>query len=349
MAEPFRVAFSGDFFRHDGRACFPDADWHALEDDPRVEIVRLDMGPEITPDQIETVDALMLLLPRVAPASFHPNRRLSVIARFGVGYDTLDLAACTANDCALVIGPDGVRRPVAVSIITLMLALTMRLRDKDRIAREGPEGWARKTDYNGLGLTGRTLGSIGLGNIGGEMFRLAAPFGLRFIAHDPEAAPERFAVLGVESVDLDSLFRQADVLAVNCPLSEATRGLVNAQRLALMKPSAYLINTARGPIVDQAALTEALRAGRIAGAGLDVLEQEPPAPDEPLLALDNVIVTPHALCFTDELFRGLAAADSAAAMAVMAGAEPVNVVNREVLVRPGFQAKLAAYKACFGD
>ena len=128
----------------------------------------------------------------------------------------------------------------------------------------------------GVGLVGRTLGSLGIGNIGAEVFRLAKPFDMKFIAHDPYADKAVAAELGIELVGLEDLFRRADVLSVSCPLTPETRHLVNAERLALMKPTAYLINTARGPIVDQKALTKVLQERRIAGAGLDVLEQEPP-------------------------------------------------------------------------
>ena len=132
---------------------------------------------------------------------------------------------------------------------------------------------------------------------------------MRFIAHDPYADPKLAAELGVELVGLEDVFRRSDVVSVNCPLSPQTHHLVTAERLALMKPTAYLINTARGPIIDQKALTEALKERRIAGAGLDVLEQEPPDPDDPILKLDNVILTPHALCWTDQCFAGNGAAD----------------------------------------
>ena len=199
----------------------------------------------------------------------------------------------------VTITPDGVRRPVAVSILTFVLALAGNLFVKDGLAREGAAGFARRSDHMGVGLIGRTLGSIGLGNIGAEMFRMFAPLGMRFIAHDPYVSEADAAVLGITLVDLDRLFRGSDFLAVNLPLTPETEKLVDARRLAMMKPSAYLINTSRGPIVDPAALVAALSDGTIAGAGIDVFDPEPPSPDDPLLGLDNVIVTPHALCWTD--------------------------------------------------
>lgn len=346
--EKFRVAISGDFLKPDGSPSFPEFDLAPLQARANLETVILDPGPEVTAEQLAEIDALILLGPRVTAESLQPGGRLAIVARFGVGYDNVDVPACTANDVALVITPDGVRRPVAVSILTLMFALTGKLMVKDRLARRGPPGWAEKTDHNGVGLVGRTLGSIGIGNIGAEMFRLAKPLDMRFIAHDPFADTAVARELGVELLDLEEVFRQADVLCVNCPLNDETRGLVNAERLALMKPSAYFINTARGPIVDQAALTEVLAAGRIAGAGLDVLAQEPPEPDDPILSLDNAVITPHALCWTDQMFAGNGAADVKAALDVMSGRVPAGIVNREVVERPGWRAKLADYETRFG-
>jgi phosphoglycerate dehydrogenase-like enzyme len=200
----------------------------------------------------------------------------------------------------------------------------------------------------GVGLVGRTLGSIGIGNIGAELFRLARPFDMKFIAHDPFADRKVAAELGIELVGMEDLFRRADILCVNCPLTAETRHLVNAERLALMKPTAFLINTARGPIVDQKALTKVLAERRIAGAGLDVLEAEPPAPDDPILKLDNTILTPHALCWTDQCFAGNGAADVKAVLDIQHGRVPRGVVNRAVLDQPRFKARLEAYRGRFG-
>ena len=344
----FRVALSADFRKPDGSPSFPEFDLSPLEDHPDIDMFYLEPEPEISASQLTEVDALILLAPRVSTASLTPNGRLAVVARFGVGYDNVDLAACSAHDVAVVITPDGVRRPVAVSILTLVFALSGKLFVKDHLARRGPAGWAEKTVHNGIGLVGLTLGSVGMGNIGAEMFRLARPLDMRFIAHDPYVDQAPAAELGVTLTDLDTVFREADFVCVNCPLSDDTHHLVDAQRLGLMKPTAFLINTARGPIVDQAALTDALRDGRIAGAGLDVFEQEPPDADEPLLALDNVIVTPHALCWTDQLFAGSGAADVRAVTTVMEGRVPSGIVNRDVVDRPGWKARLARHARQFG-
>ena len=224
-----------------------------------------------------------------------------------------------------------------------MLALTGKLMVKDQLARLGAPGFAARGEHMGVGLVGKTLGSLGVGNIGAEMFRLARPFDMKFIAHDPFADPKVAAELNIELVGIDELFGRADILTVNCPLTDETRHVVNSERLGLMKNSAYLINTARGPIVDQKALTEILTKRGIAGAGLDVFETEPPEPNDPLLKLDNVILAPHALCWTDQCFAGNGAADVRAVLEVQHGRMPRGVVNRDVLEQAGFKSKLKAY------
>jgi D-3-phosphoglycerate dehydrogenase len=336
----FRVALTGDFLKPDGSPAYPDFDLSPLAADPRIDHAYLPVGDEIEPGRLDGYDAVVLLRARFTRASVPRDGRLAIVARFGVGYDTVDVAACTAAGIALTITPSGVRRPVAVAILTLLLALAGRLTDKDRLTRSGAEGYARRSAFMGVGLVGRTLASIGIGNIGAELFRLARPFDMRMIAHDPHADPRIAAELGVALVDAETVFREGDFVALNCPLTPRTRHFVNAERLALMKPSAFLINTARGPVVDQAALVAALTARRIAGAGLDVLEREPPDPDDPLLRLDNVILTPHALCHTDQCFAGIGAAALRSVRDVLEGRVPEGLVNAEVLDNPAWKRRL---------
>ena len=343
MADKFRVALSGDFKKPDGSPTFPDFDLEPLKNAPGVEMAFLPAANPIEARHLADFDALILLVPRFARESIPQGGRLSVVARFGVGYDNVDVDVCTEAGIAVAITPDGVRRPVAVSIIAFMLALTGKLLIKDRLTRAGPAGFNQRAEHMGMGLVGLTLGSLGIGNIGAEMFRLAKPFEMKFIAHDPFADRAVAAELGVELTSLEEVFRRSDVLAVNCPLTAETRHLVDAERLALMKPSAFLINTARGPIVDQKALTDALIERRIAGAGLDVFETEPPPESDPILKLDNVILTPHALCWTDQCFAGNGAADVQAVIDVQHGRVPRGVVNRKVLDDPRFHARLKSY------
>lgn len=346
--DTFRIALSGDFRKEDGSPTFPSFDLSPILDHSRAELVWVDPVDGVIPsDPLEDCDALILLMPRFAASSVPKSGRLAMVARFGVGYDNVDIPTCDANGIALVITPDGVRRPVAVSIITYVLALSQKLMIKDRLCREGPDGWAKRGAYMGEGLIGKTFGQLGIGNIGAEVFRLAAPFGMRLIAHDPYADADIAKTLGVELVSCEELFAEADFLSVSVPLNSDTHHYVNSARLATMKPTAYVINTARGPVVDQRALYEALSSGALAGAGLDVFETEPAPADEPLFKMDNVIVTPHALCWTDECFAGNGAADIVAAFEVMQGRTPSGIVNRGIVDNPIWKAKLEGYAKIF--
>jgi len=337
----FRVGITRDFLSADGTLGYGDIGL-ALLDQPNVEReFLLSSEMEISPAVADAYDALLVLAPRVSERTLAGCRRLGLVARFGVGYDTVDVPACTRNDVLLSITPDGVRRPVAVSALTLILALSHKLLIKDKLIRAGR--WSDKLDHLGMGLTGRTLGVIGLGNIGREVFRVALPLGMRHVGHDPFVAADQATAMGVQWLELDRLLAEADFVVICCALTATTRRLIDARRLALMKPTAYLINVARGPIVDQAALTAVLKERRIAGAGLDVFDPEPIDPRDPLLALDNVILSPHALCWTDECFAGNGRSACEAILDYAAGRPPRHVVNREVLDRPGMQAKLKRF------
>ena len=326
----FRVGVSRDFLTPDGTYDYNDLGLQVLEDAPGVHWEWLaERSPELRPDQLSDIDGLLLLGARVTAASLEGSQRLRIIARFGVGYDTVDVDACTRNGIVLTNTPDAVRRPVATAALTLLLSLSLRLRAKDQITRAGQ--WAERLAYMGTGLAGRTLGVVGLGNIGLEIFRLAAPFEMRFVGADPYANAESLAPLNIELMDLPELCSTADFVVIACALTPETRGLFSADCIARMKPTSFLVNIARGPIVDQAALTEALQNQRIQGAGLDVFEKEPIDPDDPLLKLDNVLVAPHALCWTDQMFSGMGGDACHSIVDVARGRAPKHVVNREVL------------------
>jgi len=326
----FRVGITKDNIKSDGKPIFDESAFKILREAGIDYEFLAEYEAELTPETASKYDALAVMLAKVTRRTVSgPDRKLKLIARFGVGYDTVDVPACTENGVILAITPDGVRRPVATSALTFMLMLAQKVMVKDRLTREGR--WGERLNHMGTGLSGRVLGSIGVGNIGSELFRLAAPFGMRHMACDPYVTQESVAPLGVKLVDMDTLFREADFLCVNCPLSEETRKLVGARQFSLMKPGAYFINTARGPIVDEKALYDVLSSRRIAGAAIDVFEQEPVAPDNPLLKLDNIVVTPHHICLTDECINTIAASVFSACRDVAAGRVPKNVVNQEVL------------------
>lgn len=339
MARPFRLGLTRDFLNPDGSLGFGDIGLERLAENPRITHEFLpDCGGEIPGDLANQFDALLVLAPKVTAATVNNGDRLTLVARFGVGYDNVDVAACTRNNVLLTITPSGVRRPVAVSALAFLLALSHRMFAKDKITREGR--WSEKMRHNGVGLTGRTLGIIGLGNIGREIARLATPLEMRHVAFDPHVTRAD----GVELLSLDELLRQSDFVCIACALTPETHHLLNAARLALMKPTAFLINVARGPIVDQAALTRVLQEKRIAGAALDVFEKEPIDPNDPLLTLDNIIVAPHAICWTDELFRGIGRSAVESVLDVAAGRVPQDVVNRDVIGQAALQEKLSRFR-----
>jgi len=235
-----------------------------------------------------------------------------------------------------------VRRPVATAILTFLLALSTRLLIKDRLTREGR--WAERTNYHGVGLVGRTLGSIGVGNIGHEVFKLAMPLDMRHIAFDPWARQEDVADLRVTLTDMDTVMAESDFLTLCCPLNEKTRHLLGEKELRKMKPSAFLINMARGPVVDESALTRALTERWIQGAGLDVFEQEPTPVDNPLLKLDNVILAPHSLAWSDHMYMNEWNDILGQMNSIRSGTVPSGLVNVEVWDSPQFQRKLERFR-----
>ena len=343
----FRVGFSADFCDQQGQPVFPDIGLSLLEGIPRIshEFVA-EYRDEYSPHHLADYDVLISLKPKVTAQSLHGVSRLCAIGRCGVGYDNVDLEACTEQGIAVFITPAGVVRPVAESIVLFVLALSHNLLRKDRLVRRGL--WAESARPLGREPRQRIFGTIGLGNIASEAIRLLRVFDVgRFLAFDPYITPERAAQLGVEAVSLEELLRLSDYVLVNCPLTPQTRGLLGRPQFALMKPDAMLINTARGPIVDESALIEALQTGRIGGAALDVFEKEPLSPDSPLATMENVILTSHSIAWTEELFRDMGRIDCQGALAVYRGEAPDHVVNPRVLNHPAFLQKLAGYKAAF--
>jgi len=341
---PFRVGLSADFLDENRQLVFPDIGLSLLESQPSIEHAFLpDYRAEYIPEQLEDFDVLISLKPRVTAASIAGVERLCAIGRCGVGYDNVDTIACTERDIAVYITPAGVTRPMGESIVLLVLALGHNLVRKDRLVRQGR--WAESTRPLGREPRGRTIGTIGLGRIAKEALRLLAVFHVdRFLAFDPVLTADDARKFGVESVSLDELLRRSDYVLINCPLNQETHHLIGERELGLMKPEAVLINTARGPIVDEGALIRVLEEKRIRAAALDVFEREPLDPDSPLLNLDNVILTSHSVGWTEELFRDMGRIDCEGALAIKSGQPPAHVVNPAVLQRRGFQRKLDQYR-----
>ena len=343
-AQPFRVGFSADFCREDGSLAFPDIGLSLLDAVAGVsyEFIK-DYRGEYIPTQIAEYDVLISLKPRITAQSLEGVTRLCAIGRCGVGYDNVDLQACTEHGIAVYITPGGVIRPVAESILLMILALSHRLLEKDGMVRRGH--WAESTHRLGREPRDRTVGTIGMGNIATEAIRLLRALNVRrFLAYDPYASQLRAQELGVELVSLDKLLGESDYVLVNCPLNSETRGLLGTDQFLRMKPDAVVINTARGPIVDEAALIAALQKGRIAGAALDVFETEPLSADSPLTSMNNVLLTSHSIAWTEELFRDMGRIDCQGALAIYEGKVPPSVVNPQVLSNPRFTEKLEKWK-----
>jgi len=340
----FRIGLSPDFYT-DAKGKFEEVIEEHLGAAKNVEFgpMPAQPGKVATPDALDQFDAIISLSLKYAPESLKGIERLTAIARWGVGYDMVDLEALTEADAVLCITPNAVRRPVAEAILALVFALMKNIFEQDRLTRSGK--WRGDLTRLGQSIPGHTLGSVGCGNIARELFRLARPLGFsRLLASDPYVGQEQVADLGIEMVDMDKLFRESDFVAVNTLLNKNTLGLIGKQHFDLMKPTAYFINTARGPIVQHDALVAALRDGRIAGAGIDVFPTEPPPANDPLFTMDNVIVAPHALAWTQELMRDIGMEACQNVLAISRGEMPGGVVNREVLDRPGFRKKLGRYR-----
>src|SRR5262245_28003220 len=334
----FVVGITPDVRGGDGAALF---DLDRLGQEPSIErrdVVAAD--GELAAEVVSGLDALLIASSRfrVSRTTLEVADRIALIARLGAGYETIDLHACTEAGVVVTTAPDAVRRTMATAAIAYLLALTLKLPQKQAYLRDGR--WAAGASDLGVGLDGHTLGIVGLGNIGGEIARLAGALALHVLAYDPYVAGPNAGDPPVELVPIDELLGRSDSVVVACPLTDSTLGLLDRERLSLMKPTAYVVNIARGPIVDEDALLEMLASGRLAGAALDVFAEEPIDPDHPLLALSNVIATPHAIGWTDEACRTGGRSASAAVLAVATGHTPDHVVNPEVLTRPAFVAKL---------
>ena len=323
----FKVGISRDLLNASGAPIFGTPPLKILDACPAVAWeFTPELVAEVSPDMAARYDALHVNLARVTRASVgRADCRLKIIARNGVGFDSVDVEALRARGILLTNTPLAVRRPVAVATLTMIFALAGRLFQKDRLVRQGR--WDARNDHMGQGLTGRTIGLIGAGGIGQEIMRVARPFFRRMVAADPYADGAVLQARGCELMPLDQLLSTSDFVVVCCELTPDTRHLIGAGQIAKMQPGAYLINMARGPVVDEAALISALDGKVIAGAGLDVFEQEPTPVDNPILKMDNVVLTPHALCWTDECFHDIAASALQSIVDVAQGRRPVYVVT----------------------
>ncbi len=353
----FQVALTGDFLDEHGQSAYGDIRLDLLTGQPNIAWKFLhDLAPragdagywsrlyslEITPAHIRGVHGLIVLRPRVPRTTFAAGAGdLLIIGRSGAGYDKIDLDACTENGVAVFNAPAALNHSTASAALLFMLALAKKLPQQDKATRAG--AWDRQSALLGSEIEGRTLGIVGLGHTGRELARLVAPFRMRVLAFSPHADPADAAALGAELTTLERLLRESDFVSLHCRLSKETTRLIGSRELALMKSSAYFINVGRGELVDQSSLTFALKSRRIAGAGLDVFAVEPLPPDDPLIGLENVILTPHWLASTSDVWSATGEAMGRGMLRAARGQPPENIVNPAVLENDLFRRKLARF------
>lgn len=256
---------------------------------------------------------------------------LLAVCSAGAGYDVIDVDACTRAGIAVCNNSGPGAEAVAEHALGFMLDLAKKITVSDRALRRGPLG--DRMVLRGSQLFGKTLGVVGLGAIGGRLVELCAPFGMEVLVFDPYVDTATATARGVQRVSLDELVEHSDFVQVTCPLTQETRGLIGKKQFAAMKPTAFFITTARGPVHDEAALLDALVSGKIAGAGLDVFHEEPPRHDNPLLQLDNVVATPHTAGITVEAARDIAIATATQWQAIFDGHMPPRLLNPDVWPR----------------
>jgi D-3-phosphoglycerate dehydrogenase len=311
-------------------ADFPDTD---LEDDVLkaigATIVRLS-GLE-TPAQLAAArqaDALMVSVQSVPASLLNSMSRCRIVSRMGTGLDTIDIPAATARGIWVTNVPDYAVDEVSTHAITLLLALARRLPRMLESTQQG--AWDSSLARPFPRLKGQTLGVLGFGRIGRATAAKARGLGLAVIAHDPYVSAQTIEALGAQAVDAEPLWRESDFLSLHTPLTDETRRIVNAQTLARMRPAAFLINTARGALVDEAALLQAVRSGQIAGAALDVLSVEPPPPDHPLLHDEHILITPHYAWYSEAASREVRVSAAEEIVRVLRGERPRCPANQIV-------------------
>ncbi|MEK7220161.1 MAG: C-terminal binding protein [candidate division NC10 bacterium] len=251
-----------------------------------------------------------------------------VICRYGIGVDTVDIPAATEQGIIVANVPDFCFDQVADTAMSLILSVPRKVTYLSTLIRQGV--YNREVAEPIHNFRGATLGLVAFGNIPRNLIRKAIPFGFRVLASDPYLTPESVREYPVTLVDLDTLLRESDIVSVHTPLTDETRHMFDEAAFRKMKPSAYFMNLGRGPVHDQKALTRALKEGWIAGAGLDVLEKEPPDPGDPILTLDNVVFTPHYASYTEEAYHELRVKTAENAAAVLRGEFPKYLYNPEV-------------------
>jgi D-3-phosphoglycerate dehydrogenase len=274
-------------------------------------------------------DAVLVSLTPMTRPVIETWTKMKVIARYGIGVDSVDLQAATDHGVYVTNVPDFCYDEVSDTALSLILASTRKVVAMHQLVKQ--RIYNRGLAYPIYKLRGKTLGLIAFGRIAQAVARKSIPFGFKILAYDPYFNPQAVGDLPVEFVGLEELLKRSDVVSIHTPLTPETRHMISHPQFQMMKPTSFFINTARGSVVDQEALTRALKEGWIAGAGLDVLEKEPPDANDPLLDLDNVVLTPHYASYTEEAYQEVREKAARQVAMVLRGQVPTCLVNREVL------------------
>ncbi len=304
------------------------------------EVVVAPDGEEATLVELARgADAIMTCFAHVTENVVRAAEQCAVIGRFGVGVDNIAVSAATELGIAVTYVPDYCVDEVSDHVMALLHAWNRKIALFDRSVKE--RGWgSQPLTMRMMRLRGKTMGIVGFGRIGQAVADKARAFGLHILAADPVVPAGTVESSGARMVDLPTLLAESDFVSLHAPLSDATRNLIGREELAMMKRAAFLINAARGPLIDEIALCDALKTGTIAGAGLDVMVDNPPPQDHPLLSLDNIIITPHVAFFSQESTLELEQRAAAEVVSVMQGRMPDNLVNPAVLQHPNPRHKL---------
>jgi D-3-phosphoglycerate dehydrogenase len=304
------------------------------------EVVFSETAPLKEEDLLKMVgeyDAIVAGVDEYTARVLDAAKNLKILARYGVGVDNVDLEAATRNGIIVTYTPGANTNAVAEHTFALIMAL---VRDIPKLNEAGKQGLWGKGRGLGRELRGKTLGIIGLGRIGRTVAEIAKGFGMTVIAYSPRVPREEAEKLGIKLVSLEELLSTADIVSIHTSMSPEKYHMIGERELRMMKKTAYLVNTARGELIDEAALVKALKEGWIAGAALDVLEKEPPPPDSELLKLENIIITPHAGAHTWEAVKNMGDMVTEDIIAVFRGERPKNIANPEVLERKNLRAKI---------
>ena len=309
-----------------------DLSYYQLKNAPPDEIIK----------KAKDADFLLVNMAKMTPEVMAGLDNVKVIIRHGIGYDNLNLPAATENGIICANQPTASSEDVAEQAIMLMMAVYRKINIQRSILKNSVENnkWMFDPIFPMYRMGGKTLGIIGCGNIGSIVLRKMSNFGMRILVDDPYLSKERLEELGIEHTPLEEVLREADIVTIHVPVTEETRGMFNEKTIRLMKKTAVLINTARGPMINVDDMAVVLKEGVIAGAGIDVYSTEPPTPDYPLLGMDNVVLTPHLAWYSEEGGMDIRYMIIDDLKAFLGGKPPKSVLNREVFDSPKLKMKI---------